>query len=138
MYKMFYDNVVQALSFLLQYHIDISQTKLYCDNQKVLCRSWLQNQLHDESEKHITILLIHKRFVYLPITHLIQKLQQKINVLRSFLEFFVVYFGNMGEVIENSMSQQDVCSIIYMETSNFSAIENGRQNATALTLKKIA
>lgn len=36
------------------------------------------------------------------------------------------------------MSQMDVCAIINMETSNYSAIENGRQNITALTIKKIA
>lgn len=32
----------------------------------------------------------------------------------------------------------DVCAVIDMEKSNYSAIENGRQNPTALTLKKIA
>lgn len=36
------------------------------------------------------------------------------------------------------MSQIDLCSIIEMEKPNLSAIENGRQNATSLTLKKIA
>ncbi len=32
----------------------------------------------------------------------------------------------------------DVCAVIDMEKTNLSAIENGRQNATSLTLKKIA
>jgi transcriptional regulator with XRE-family HTH domain len=36
------------------------------------------------------------------------------------------------------LSQLDVCAIIDMEKSNLSAIENGRQNVTALTLYKIA
>jgi len=36
------------------------------------------------------------------------------------------------------MSQIDVCFQIGMEKSNFSVIENGRQNAASLTLKKIA
>lgn len=35
------------------------------------------------------------------------------------------------------LSQLDVCAIIDMEKSNLSAIENGRQNVTALTLLKI-
>ncbi|WP_417237324.1 helix-turn-helix domain-containing protein [Bizionia paragorgiae] len=35
-------------------------------------------------------------------------------------------------------SQLDVCAKIQMEKSNLSSIENGRQNFTALTLKKIA
>lgn len=38
----------------------------------------------------------------------------------------------------NGFSQLDVCAIIEMEKSNLSSIENGRQNFTALTLKKIA
>jgi len=36
------------------------------------------------------------------------------------------------------MSQVDVCSIVNMDKPNLSAIENGRQNVTSLTLKKIA
>ncbi|MDH7912088.1 helix-turn-helix transcriptional regulator [Winogradskyella sp. SYSU M77433] len=36
------------------------------------------------------------------------------------------------------MSQLDVCALIDMEKSNLSAIENGRQNVTALTLLKIS
>ena len=39
---------------------------------------------------------------------------------------------------EKKLSQLDVCAIIDMEKSNLSAIENGRQNATSLTLYKIA
>ena len=35
-------------------------------------------------------------------------------------------------------SQLDLGSIIDMEKSNLSAIENGRQNPSSLTLKKIA
>ncbi|MFD0993177.1 helix-turn-helix domain-containing protein [Tenacibaculum geojense] len=38
----------------------------------------------------------------------------------------------------NGFSQLDVCAIIEMEKPNLSSIENGRQNFTALTLKKIA
>lgn len=36
------------------------------------------------------------------------------------------------------LSQLDICSLIKMEKSNLSSIENGRQNATSLTLLKIA
>ncbi|RYH75531.1 XRE family transcriptional regulator [Flavobacteriaceae bacterium 144Ye] len=35
-------------------------------------------------------------------------------------------------------SQLDICAEIKMEKSNLSAIENGRQNVTSLTLLKIA
>ena len=35
-------------------------------------------------------------------------------------------------------SQLDLCSIIKMEKSNLSSIENGRQNVTSLTLLKIS
>ena len=53
-------------------------------------------------------------------------------------EFLKALGANIAKVrMEKSMSQQDLCSKIEMETSNLSAIENGRQNATALTLKKI-
>lgn len=38
----------------------------------------------------------------------------------------------------NGFSQLDVCALIEMEKSNLSSIENGRQNFTALTLRKIA
>jgi len=37
-----------------------------------------------------------------------------------------------------NLSQLDVCAEIKMEKPNLSSIENGRQNATNLTLKKIA
>ena len=37
-----------------------------------------------------------------------------------------------------SFSQLDVCALISMEKLNLSSIENGRQNPTTLTLKKIA
>lgn len=36
------------------------------------------------------------------------------------------------------LSQLDVCAEIKMEKSNLSSIENGRQNVTSLTLKRIA
>ena len=36
----------------------------------------------------------------------------------------------------NNFSQLDICAINSMENSNLSAIENGRQNPTTLTLKK--
>lgn len=39
---------------------------------------------------------------------------------------------------EKGMSQMDLGSKIDMEKSNLSAIENGRQNPSALTLKRIA
>ena len=39
---------------------------------------------------------------------------------------------------DKGFSQLDVGALINMEKSNLSAIENGRQNPTALTLKKIA
>lgn len=35
-------------------------------------------------------------------------------------------------------SQNDLCALINMEKSNLSAIENGRQNVSSLTLKRIA
>lgn len=38
----------------------------------------------------------------------------------------------------NNLSQLDVCAEIKMEKSNLSSIENGRQNVTSLTLRKIA
>lgn len=38
---------------------------------------------------------------------------------------------------EKGFSQLDVCAEIKMEKPNLSAIENGRQNVTSLTLKKI-
>jgi len=53
------------------------------------------------------------------------------------------YLYNLGRNIakirrEKGFSQLDVCAEIKMEKPNLSAIENGRQNVTTLTLKKIA
>jgi len=54
-------------------------------------------------------------------------------------EFLITMGKRISELRKSSgMSQVDVCSLINMEKSNLSAIENGRQNATSLTLKKIA
>lgn len=39
---------------------------------------------------------------------------------------------------QQGYSQLDVCAKIGMEKSNLSSIENGRQNFTTLTLKRIA
>lgn len=39
---------------------------------------------------------------------------------------------------QKGISQNELCAIINMEKSNLSAIENGRQNASSLTLKRIA
>ena len=52
------------------------------------------------------------------------------------------YLKRMGENIsrlrnEKGFSQLDLCSRIGMEKSNLSAIENGRQNASTLTLRRI-
>lgn len=38
----------------------------------------------------------------------------------------------------NDLTQVSVCAVIDMEKTNLSAIENGRQNVTSLTLLKIA
>ncbi len=53
------------------------------------------------------------------------------------------YLKSLGRNISrirrlNNFSQLDICAIISMEKSNLSSIENGRQNPTTLTLKKIA
>lgn len=53
------------------------------------------------------------------------------------------YLKQLGKNISrirrlNNFSQLDICAIISMEKSNLSSIENGRQNPTTLTLKKIA
>ncbi len=40
--------------------------------------------------------------------------------------------------IEKNLSQLDICAEIKMEKSNLSSIENGRQNVTTLTLRKIS
>ena len=39
---------------------------------------------------------------------------------------------------ERGFSQNALCDIINMDKPNLSAIENGRQNASSLTLKRIA
>lgn len=49
----------------------------------------------------------------------------------------------MGKLIakarkEKGFSQNALCDIINMDKPNLSAIENGRQNASSLTLKRIA
>ncbi len=38
---------------------------------------------------------------------------------------------------KKGFTQMDLCSLINMEKPNLSAIENGRQNASSLTLKRI-
>ena len=53
------------------------------------------------------------------------------------------YLKKVGKRISHlrrkqGFSQLDVCAEIKMEKPNLSAIENGRQNPTTLTLKKIA
>ena len=53
------------------------------------------------------------------------------------------YLQSLGKNIAKirrykNLSQLDICAIISMEKSNLSSIENGRQNPTTLTLKKIA
>ena len=53
------------------------------------------------------------------------------------------YLKSVGKNISRirkskGFSQLDVCATISMEKSNLSSIENGRQNPTTLTLKKIA
>lgn len=60
-----------------------------------------------------------------------------------FAEREKIFLAQLGKNIsrlrkEKKLSQLDVCAIVNMEKSNLSAIENGRQNATALTLHKIA
>lgn len=47
--------------------------------------------------------------------------------------------GKIAEVRKSKgFSQLDLCAVISMEKSNLSSIENGRQNPTTLTLKRIA
>lgn len=55
----------------------------------------------------------------------------------------IAYLYSLGRNIakirrSKKLSQLDVCAEIKMEKSNLSAIENGRQNASTLTLKRIA
>lgn len=53
---------------------------------------------------------------------------------------FLIKLGSRIAVFrkKKGMSQIDLGAKINMEKSNLSAIENGRQNASSLTLKKIA
>ncbi len=53
------------------------------------------------------------------------------------------FLQNLGKKVafhrkDKGLSQNDLCAMINMEKPNLSAIENGRQNVTSLTLKKIA
>ncbi len=55
----------------------------------------------------------------------------------------IIYLKSIGKKIaflrkEKGFTQIHICDLIDMEKSNLSAIENGRQNATTLTLRKIA
>lgn len=55
------------------------------------------------------------------------------------LEFLIKLGRKIATVRKaKGYSQFDLGAIIEMEKSNLSAIENGRQNPTSLTLKKIA
>lgn len=72
------------------------------------------------------------------------------NLCKLFIQVFYLmedndkeYLQKVGKNISKNrrakkFSQLDVCAIISMEKSNLSAIENGRQNPSTLTLKKIA
>lgn len=53
---------------------------------------------------------------------------------------FLKYIGKRIATLrrDNALTQVDVCAQIDMEKTNLSAIENGRQNVTSLTLLKIA
>jgi len=55
-------------------------------------------------------------------------------------EMFLKKLGSKISALrrKNGLSQSDLGALINMEKSNLSAIENGRQNASSLTLKKIA
>tara|TARA_R110001592_G_scaffold363212_1_gene681390 strand:+ start:56 stop:274 length:219 start_codon:yes stop_codon:yes gene_type:complete len=54
-------------------------------------------------------------------------------------DFLIQLGSRIAEIRkEKSLSQVDLGSIIDMEKSNLSAIENGRQNPSTLTLKRIA
>lgn len=54
-------------------------------------------------------------------------------------EFLVKMGKSIAKVLkERGFSQNAICDIINMEKPNLSAIENGRQNASSLTLKRIA
>lgn len=67
----------------------------------------------------------------------------KIEIVNIMTDSDKKFLKSVGEKIsklrkEKGFSQLDVCAIIDMEKSNLSSIENGRQNFTSLTLKKIA
>ena len=53
---------------------------------------------------------------------------------------FLRYIGKRIATLRRSkdLTQVAVCALIDMEKTNLSAIENGRQNVTSLTLLKIA
>lgn len=53
---------------------------------------------------------------------------------------FLKFVGKRIATLRRSygLTQVDVCAQINMEKTNLSAIENGRQNVTTLTLLKIA
>lgn len=54
-------------------------------------------------------------------------------------EFLKKIGGNIQRIRKSKQfSQVDLCSEINMDKPNLSAIENGRQNASTLTLKRIA
>lgn len=54
-------------------------------------------------------------------------------------EFLVQLGKSIAEIRkQKGISQNELCAIINMDKPNLSAIENGRQNASSLTLKKIA
>lgn len=54
-------------------------------------------------------------------------------------EFLIALGSRIAKLRKaKGFSQLDLGTIIDMEKSNLSAIENGRQNPTSLTLKKIA
>ena len=72
------------------------------------------------------------------------------NLLKGFFHLLYImesvdqkYLKKLGQNISKirklkGFSQLDICALIMMEKSNLSSIENGRQNPTTLTLKKIA
>ncbi len=54
-------------------------------------------------------------------------------------EFLKALGNNISKIRrEKNKTALEICALINMEKSNYSTIENGRQNATSLTLKKIA
>lgn len=55
---------------------------------------------------------------------------------RDFLEYIGKEIARLRRYY--NLTQVEVCALIDMEKTNLSAIENGRQNVTSLTLLKIA